>query len=664
MIIQDTTSKVATFGTSESQTFKMQQSRKAFTILSDLYSDKPKAIVRELGCNAADSMVVAGKADQPFHVHVPNAIEPWITIKDYGTGISHKDIYDIYAVYFSSTKTNTNNQIGCLGLGSKSPFCYSDNFTVTSIVDGEKRIYNAYFNEENLPAIALMATEKTSECNGVEIQIPVKQQDIPEFVNAIESSFRFFDVKPTISGGKIKWADEKPTFEGSFWKSYEGFGYGESYAIMGGVTYPIDIYKVNSDNQRFVRAGMVIYFEMGELDFTPSREALSYCPATVKALNDKIDLIKSDFVEKFNETISNKENILDALIAVFAFNQKFAFLDSALRQKAANWNGIDISCPEQYICKVLQNAKVDTVSYRNYGRSKFRCGNHITLDKNYEWYRDDLKRGSLARVKAAVKERHYANDKYGIILFSEQSYQLAIQAGIPESKFSLASTLPKITQKARVVGNKVVGAKIYRMGESYKQSWVAEEYDSENPPAYYIVKPSDGFNVYLNTDYVCCSDKGQIKNICSYYKIDADEVVMVSKTNEHLLVADGVKSFKDFVDSIKTTINKKEIDTHHKWGNQHYSFEELSKKEGFKKLSDSNPFKNFILNVVTVLNNRKSVPSFIKYTFDKTTSEAIKMDSTCPIHHILLNKIGNYSWESSEILTILQELEKKTLTKD
>ena len=112
MKLQDNPTTIERIGNvSNEAQFRMKTSRKSFQILSDLYSDKALAIVRELGCNAADSMIAAGKSDQPFHIHLPNTLEPWLTIQDFGTGISHENIYDIYSVYFSSTKTNTNDQI-------------------------------------------------------------------------------------------------------------------------------------------------------------------------------------------------------------------------------------------------------------------------------------------------------------------------------------------------------------------------------------------------------------------------------------------------------------------------------------------------------------------------------------------------------------------------
>ena len=237
MKLQTTTNEITQIGATQAQAFSMRTSRKMFEILSGLYSDTELAIVRELSCNAVDAHVMAGKETSPFHIHLPNALEPWLVIQDFGTGISHQNIYDIYTVYGASTKENTNSQIGCLGLGSKSPFAYSDNFIITSIVKGEKRIYNAFFNEQNTPSVALLSTEETTEPNGLSVQIPVKAEDFYKFQHAVEKALRFFAVKPTVSGGSVKWTDDKWTFEGTGWKSYTSFNYSECYAVMGGVAY-------------------------------------------------------------------------------------------------------------------------------------------------------------------------------------------------------------------------------------------------------------------------------------------------------------------------------------------------------------------------------------------------------------------------------------------
>ena len=147
--------------------FRIRNSAKAFNILSSgLYANKIRAIIRELSCNAVDSHVAAGKSDTPFDVHLPNQLEPHFSIRDYGTGLNHDQVTNIYTTYFESTKTDSNDFIGALGLGSKSPFSYTDNFTVTAIKDGRKGIYTAFINEKSVPSIALMMEEETDEPAG------------------------------------------------------------------------------------------------------------------------------------------------------------------------------------------------------------------------------------------------------------------------------------------------------------------------------------------------------------------------------------------------------------------------------------------------------------------------------------------------------------------
>jgi HSP90 family molecular chaperone len=174
--------------------FRIRNSAKAFNILSSgLYANKVRAIIRELSCNAVDSHVAAGKTETPFDVHLPNQLEPWFSIRDYGTGLSHEQVTNIYTTYFESTKTNSNDFIGALGLGSKSPFSYTDNFTVTAIKDGTKGIYSAFINDSGVPSIAKMGEETTEEPAGVEIKFSVSDRyDFSKFQDEARVVYTYF----------------------------------------------------------------------------------------------------------------------------------------------------------------------------------------------------------------------------------------------------------------------------------------------------------------------------------------------------------------------------------------------------------------------------------------------------------------------------------------
>jgi HSP90 family molecular chaperone len=164
------------------QSFRIAVTSKAFQILSSgVYTDKIAAVIRELGTNAADSHVAAGKPDVPFRVHVPTALEPWFAVHDEGIGMDEDDIYSTYTEYFNSDKTHTNALTGCLGIGSKSPFAYTDQFTVAATKDGVKRTFTAYLSEKKIPTLTKVDERKTRASNGVIITVPVKACDIEEF---------------------------------------------------------------------------------------------------------------------------------------------------------------------------------------------------------------------------------------------------------------------------------------------------------------------------------------------------------------------------------------------------------------------------------------------------------------------------------------------------
>ena len=279
--------------------FKIRNSAKVFNILSSgLYANKIRAIIRELSCNAVDSHVASGRSDVPFDVHLPNQLEPWFSIRDYGTGLNHEQVTSIYTTYFESTKTGSNDFIGALGLGSKSPFSYTDNFTVTAIKDGKKGIYSAFINNEGVPSIALMMTEDTDEPTGVEVKFSVNETyDFSKFRDEARQVYTYFALRPVVTGYKDFQFNNVEYDTKDIIPGVHNYKYGNrSVAIMGNIAYPIDIPqadKVLGDLRPLLSCGLEMHFAIGELDFQASREGLSYIPQTVEAIKNKLVAINA-----------------------------------------------------------------------------------------------------------------------------------------------------------------------------------------------------------------------------------------------------------------------------------------------------------------------------------------------------------------------------------
>ena len=279
--------------------FRIRNSAKAFNILSSgLYANKIRAIVRELSCNAVDSHTAAGRQSTPFDVHLPNTIDPTFSIRDYGTGLTHEQVQSIYTTYFESTKTESNAFIGALGLGSKSPFSYTDNFTVTAIKDGTRNVYSAFINGEGVPSIVLMHSEDSTDPNGVEVKFAVdSRSDFYKFEEEARYVYTYFALRPVVSGGdgEFKFRDieykEKNIIPGVHYTDSRS-----SRAVMGNIAYPIDIPNAETalgELAKLLGCGLEMHFDIGELDFQASREGLSYIPQTINAIRSKLEALNA-----------------------------------------------------------------------------------------------------------------------------------------------------------------------------------------------------------------------------------------------------------------------------------------------------------------------------------------------------------------------------------
>jgi hypothetical protein len=120
------------------------------TILRDnIYTDKILAVLREYSSNAWDAHRMVGKGDLPIQITLPDNDSPSLVIRDFGPGMSPREVFNIYTQYGESTKRGTDDAVGMMGIGSKSAFAYSDSFTVTSWNGGMRRIYVAVLDASN-----------------------------------------------------------------------------------------------------------------------------------------------------------------------------------------------------------------------------------------------------------------------------------------------------------------------------------------------------------------------------------------------------------------------------------------------------------------------------------------------------------------------------------
>ena len=268
----------------ETNSFSIAVNAKSFRILIDgLYENKIQAVIRELSSNAFDSHIEAGCPEKPFDIHLPSQLNSAFSVRDYGVSLGHEDVMQLYATLFESTKAETNDAVGQLGLGSKSPFAYTSSFTVTAWLDGVERNYLAHLDDDGIPKIRFIGESESDEPQGLKVSFATKSHDYHTFHYEAKKVAFAFDVPP--NGVGVVSEDIKPVLEEPGWRLYTGSSMHnlplETHLGIrqGCVIYPVSTsilglrYDETSVNQNFCK--MVVDVPIGSVEVTASRESLS-----------------------------------------------------------------------------------------------------------------------------------------------------------------------------------------------------------------------------------------------------------------------------------------------------------------------------------------------------------------------------------------------------
>jgi hypothetical protein len=255
------------------------------SVLTDLYSDPAAAVVREYATNAIDSHIEAGYTG-PVLVTMPTPLSSYLVIEDFGLGLSVDEINRIYSQYGASTKRDSNDVAGMLGLGCKSGLTYAAQFTVIGVKDGVKTTVVVSRRENGTGVMEVVDTCSTDDRNGVKISIPVS--GVNKMRETVENFFQFWKPGTVLIDGKPptnSMYEDKDFLQISdkMWVRRTDSYHDTDYVIMGNVTYPVPsgvLFANNSYRYFFVYANV----DMASVDITPSREALMMTSKTKATL--------------------------------------------------------------------------------------------------------------------------------------------------------------------------------------------------------------------------------------------------------------------------------------------------------------------------------------------------------------------------------------------
>lgn len=335
-------------------------------LMSGIYEDVPRALLREYTCNAVDAHSEAGQK-RPVEVTLPNNLDPNLRIKDYGVGLDRDSIARIYSQYGASTKRGSDTQVGMFGIGCKAAVAYTNQFSVTGRKNGIETQVLVQRDGEGAGSMNVVAQFPTDEPNGVEVVIPVTKYDQPAFERRAEDIYRFF------SPGSVIVNDEKPEFVDGLWLGddmvlIEDKTDYDAFVVMGNVAYPIDTTKAEHEFQNakgeqetfkwntgiLDKQALVAFVPIGTVTPAPSREGMRYdSEKTQAALRDILATLHKRIEGQVQRKINEAKTKPEALKAATYWHNRLP-----KRARALEYTFKGVKLPSEF--RVGDHEKVGT----------------------------------------------------------------------------------------------------------------------------------------------------------------------------------------------------------------------------------------------------------------------------------------------------------------
>lgn len=327
-------------GTGKVQTFSTKQDAEFFEILSStLYSNKELAVVREVLCNSWDANIEGNKENKHVIVEISDSK---MTFQDFGPGIPADQMGEIYCTYGGSTKRHDGKKTGGFGLGSKAPFAYAKNFTVTTINGGYKSVFNISRGTSatnGVPDLRCMVSVPSSEPSGVTVSIPILSVDQEKFIDLVKAVAFMGGMLVKLNGQTLKRItyntelpfilvplnDLPPHLHSKVEsRSYHRNEDTKYFVKYGAVVYPIPeqftasrSITVEAGTQLIRQKKLCVIFiaPPDSIGITPSRESLSMTDKTVETLKN-LFAASSQAVKKV------LPDVIDALVPLYKEKMK------------------------------------------------------------------------------------------------------------------------------------------------------------------------------------------------------------------------------------------------------------------------------------------------------------------------------------------------------
>ncbi len=330
----------------------------------NLYSDPIGSTIRECASNALDSHRRAGVTEAiivSLKVNDQNNYE--FSVEDFGTGLDADDVENIISKYGKSTKRESNEYIGMMGLGFKSPLAYSSSFYFVCRKDGIERKYMMYEGED-VNTIDLLYETPTDERNGVKVIVPIKFLDRFTFRDKIGEQLAYFEsVYFNVNVQNSYITNEFQIHRAEHFQLSEMNGDKNMHLCLDNVYYPLDFAKLGIS---IISLPIGLRFSLSDGLFpTPNREQLIYSSQAKKTILDRIALVSDYLVEKYNENSIDCKNVREI----------FHYYSTSFRNVTIGKTTLDVSKLSAYT-----NVSFNKPDYKKYPLTDFQ---YLYRNKDY-----------------------------------------------------------------------------------------------------------------------------------------------------------------------------------------------------------------------------------------------------------------------------------------
>lgn len=279
-----------------------------------LYANPLRSMVQEVTFNAWDAHRMGNCLDKPIDIYFNDTTG--LIIRDYGPGIPPGETFtNVYFTYGGSTKRDDDNATGGFGLGSKSPFAYTDTFNVTNHHNGKKHMHimhRVHNDNDGGPGHTPIIEGAPTTEKGLMVSIPFKNStDKIQAYHYLKEILYLSGIKATIHYAGNSDHENIPDTEliisdslaPTEFVNYPENAYGKIFAVYGGVSYRIPIHNEYQEDYDFLKniasrlGDMYIGFAPNTLTPLPTREGLNMSERSIESITTALESIQEHFME-------------------------------------------------------------------------------------------------------------------------------------------------------------------------------------------------------------------------------------------------------------------------------------------------------------------------------------------------------------------------------